>query len=71
MFVAMDYYADAAWDYVEREKWELAVISFANGSPTLLETAPGVSVQDVLAATEARLAVPDQVPQMQIEGALS
>jgi acetate CoA/acetoacetate CoA-transferase beta subunit len=50
---------------------ELAVISFADGSPTLLETAPGVTVQEVLAATEARLAVPDQVPQMKIEGAPS
>lgn len=49
---------------------ELAVISFAfeAGRATLMETAPGVSVQDVLAATEARLFVPDQVPQMKIEG---
>jgi acetate CoA/acetoacetate CoA-transferase beta subunit len=43
---------------------ELAVISFANGRPTLVETAPGVSVDDVLAKTEARLHVPDQVPNM-------
>jgi len=47
---------------------ELAVISFAGGRPTLLETAPGISAQEVLAATEARLAVPDQVPYMKIEG---
>jgi acetate CoA/acetoacetate CoA-transferase beta subunit len=47
---------------------ELAVISFAQGQAALLETAPGVSVQDVLAATEATLAVPDQVPHMNIEG---
>jgi acetate CoA/acetoacetate CoA-transferase beta subunit len=47
---------------------ELAAISFAQGRATLLETAPGVSVQDVLAATEATLAVPDQVPHMNIEG---
>jgi acetate CoA/acetoacetate CoA-transferase beta subunit len=46
---------------------ELAVISFASGRPTLLETAPGVSVQQVLAATEAELAVPTQVPQMQLQ----
>jgi acetate CoA/acetoacetate CoA-transferase beta subunit len=45
---------------------ELAVISFAGGRPTLVETAPGVSVQQVLAATEANLVVPPQVPQMQI-----
>jgi acetate CoA/acetoacetate CoA-transferase beta subunit len=43
---------------------ELAVISFANGRPTLVETAPGVSVDDVLAKTEARLHVPDLVPNM-------
>ena len=47
---------------------ELAVISFAGGPPTLLETAPGVTVQQVLAATEAQLVVPDQVPVMNIEG---
>ena len=47
---------------------ELAVILFSGGNAVLLETAPGVSVQDVLAATEATLVVPDQVPQMNIEG---
>ena len=47
---------------------ELAVISFADGRPTLLETAPGVSVGDVLAATEAKLVVPDRVPTMNIQG---
>jgi acetate CoA/acetoacetate CoA-transferase beta subunit len=47
---------------------ELAVIGFADGRATLLETAPGISVQEVLAATEAELVVPDQVPQMNIEG---
>ena len=45
---------------------ELAVLEFAGGRPTLVETAPGVSVQQVLAATEAELVVPAQVPQMQI-----
>ncbi|HSS70749.1 MAG TPA: 3-oxoacid CoA-transferase subunit B [Casimicrobiaceae bacterium] len=45
---------------------ELAVISFAGGRPTLVETAPGVSVHQVLAATEADLVAPAQVPQMQI-----
>jgi acetate CoA/acetoacetate CoA-transferase beta subunit len=47
---------------------ELAVISFSQGHAALLETAPGVTVRDVLAATEATLAVPEQVPQMNIEG---
>jgi len=45
---------------------ELAVISFAGGRPALVETAPGVSVQQVIAATEAELVVPQHVPQMQI-----
>ena len=45
---------------------ELAVISFEEGTATLRETAPGVSVQQVLAATEAELKVPLQVPQMQL-----
>jgi acetate CoA/acetoacetate CoA-transferase beta subunit len=45
---------------------ELAVISFTGGHAVLLETAPGISVQEVLAATDATLAVPDQVPQMKI-----
>jgi acetate CoA/acetoacetate CoA-transferase beta subunit len=48
---------------------EMAVIGFENGAALLRETAPGVSVQQVLAATEATLSVPDEVPQMPIEGA--
>jgi len=46
---------------------ELAVIGFPGGRATLLETAPGVGVQDVLAATEAKLVVPSTVPQMSIQ----
>ncbi len=46
---------------------ELAVIGFADGVATLRETAPGVSVQQVLAATDAVLAVPDEVPQMPVQ----
>jgi acetate CoA/acetoacetate CoA-transferase beta subunit len=45
---------------------ELAVISFDSGRATLVETAPGVSVQQVLAATEAELVVSPQVSPMQI-----
>ena len=45
---------------------ELAVISFGNGQATLRETAPGVSTADVLAATEALLIIPQQVPQMKL-----
>jgi acetate CoA/acetoacetate CoA-transferase beta subunit len=51
---------------VEMVVTELAVICFANGTATLLETGPGVSVGQVVAATEANLAVPENVPEMQI-----
>jgi acetate CoA/acetoacetate CoA-transferase beta subunit len=46
---------------------ELAVIAFRDGQATLVETAPGVSVQTVIDATEARLAAPDEVPQMDLD----
>ena len=39
---------------------ELAVISFANGRAQLVETAEGVSVADVQAATEATLVIPPE-----------
>ena len=45
---------------------ELAVIGFPGGRATLTETAPGVSVEQVVAATEAKLAVPGKVPGMQL-----
>ena len=45
---------------------ELAVIAFPGGRATLLETAPGVTANDVVVATEAELVVPQSVPQMQI-----
>jgi acetate CoA/acetoacetate CoA-transferase beta subunit len=40
---------------------ELAVISFANGKPTLIETMPGVGVDEVRAATEAALEIAPQL----------
>jgi len=45
---------------------DLAVIGFPDGRMTLLETAPGVRVAEVMAATEAELSVPDNVPEMKI-----
>lgn len=45
---------------------ELAVIAFPNGNATLVETGPGVSVEYVIAATEAALVVPDSVPKMRL-----
>ena len=46
---------------------ELAVIARVDGRLRLLETAPGVTVDQVLAATEAQLEVPAAVPTMPIE----
>ena len=45
---------------------ELAVIAFPGGRATLVETAPGVQVAQVLAQTEAELDVPANVPSMQL-----
>src|SRR3974377_482314 len=45
---------------------ELGVIGFPNGRATLFETAPGVSVNEVLAQTETSLQVADHVPQMHL-----
>jgi acetate CoA/acetoacetate CoA-transferase beta subunit len=45
---------------------DLAVIGFQGSRMTLLETAPGVSVAEVMAATEAELSVPDNVPEMKV-----
>jgi len=45
---------------------ELAVIAFPSGRATLMETAPGVTANDVVSATEAELVVPDHVPEMSL-----
>ena len=45
---------------------EMAVIGFPDGHATLLERGPGVSVDQVVAGTEAKLALPDQVPEMRV-----
>jgi acetate CoA/acetoacetate CoA-transferase beta subunit len=45
---------------------DMAVMGFENGRIMLLETAPGVSVAEVMAVTEAELLIPDHVPQMKI-----
>lgn len=51
---------------VELVVTELAVISFEDGHLKLLETAPGVTVDQVKAATEAELVIPAKVPTMAI-----
>ena len=45
---------------------ELAVITFPGGRATLLETAPDVAVQDIIANTEAELIVSERVGQMAV-----
>jgi acetate CoA/acetoacetate CoA-transferase beta subunit len=45
---------------------ELAVIAFRDGKANLLETGPAVSVEQVVAATEAKLVIPDSVPEMAV-----
>ena len=45
---------------------DMAVIGFPDGKATLLETAPGVRIAEVLAVTEAELAIPDNVPEMKL-----
>src|SRR3954447_22029660 len=45
---------------------ELAVIAFPEGQATLVETGPGVSAAEVVAAAEAELVVPSDVREMQL-----
>jgi len=45
---------------------DMAVMSCDGGRITLMETAPGVSVAEVMAVTEAELTIPDKVPEMKI-----
>jgi acetate CoA/acetoacetate CoA-transferase beta subunit len=43
---------------------DLAVIAFPDSRATLIETAPGITAEEVIAATEAELVVPKHVQQM-------
>ncbi|MGY4306362.1 acetate CoA/acetoacetate CoA-transferase beta subunit [Bradyrhizobium sp. USDA 4369] len=45
---------------------DMAVIGFPRGQATLLEIAPGSSIGEVMAATDAELVIPDNVPEMNI-----
>ena len=45
---------------------EMAVIAFPEGRATLLEIGPGVTVEQVIAATEAQLVLPTVIPEMKL-----
>jgi acetate CoA/acetoacetate CoA-transferase beta subunit len=45
---------------------EMAVIAFPDGRATLLETGPGVSVDQVVAASQAKLVLADTISEMQL-----
>jgi acetate CoA/acetoacetate CoA-transferase beta subunit len=45
---------------------ELAVIAFPGGLATLVETAPSVTIENVVTNTEAELVVPEKVTQMDV-----
>ena len=45
---------------------DLAVIGFPDGKATLIETAPGVSIGEVMAVTDAELLIGDHVLEMKI-----
>jgi 3-oxoacid CoA-transferase subunit B len=51
---------------VKRVVTNLAVLDICDGAFHLVERAPGVSVDDIIAATSGTLVVPDDVPEMQI-----
>ena len=51
---------------VKRVVTNLAVLDIKDGAFHLIERAPGVSVQDIIEATEGKLIVPSEVPEMMI-----
>ncbi len=51
---------------VKRIVTELAVVDVSGGRFVLLERAPGVTVEQIRAATEGRLEVPAHVPEMKL-----
>ena len=46
---------------------DLAYIEIKDGAFHLIERAPGVSVEEIKAATEGKLVVPDHVPEMKLD----
>jgi acetate CoA/acetoacetate CoA-transferase beta subunit len=45
---------------------DMAVMGFEGGRITLMETAPGISVAEVIAVTAVEFAIPEKVPEMKI-----
>jgi acetate CoA/acetoacetate CoA-transferase beta subunit len=45
---------------------ELAVIAFRDGQAILLETGPGISAAQVVAATDAELVTPSNITEMSL-----
>lgn len=50
---------------------DLAVLVPTDDGLTLRERAPGVSVDEIVAATQARLIIPESVPEMQVGASLN
>ena len=44
----------------------MAVLDIVKEGFLLKERAPGVTVEEIMAATQGRLVIPDQVPQIQL-----
>ena len=51
---------------VKRVVTNLAVLDIKDGAFHLVERAPGVSVEEIVAATAGELVVPDSVPEMEV-----
>ena len=51
---------------VKRVVTNLAVLDIRDGAFHLVERAPGVTVEEIQAATAGRLVVPAEVPEMQL-----
>lgn len=52
---------------VKKVVTDLAVLDIKGGKFHLVERAPGVSVEEIIAATEGDLVVPDNVPEMMLD----
>jgi 3-oxoacid CoA-transferase subunit B len=51
---------------VKKVVTELAVLEIKEGKFHLIERAPGVSIEEIIAKTEGDLVVPDFVPEMKL-----